>query len=100
MAENRRSTNTIVIHLSGGCWNGYDATDGSNLDLFVFDWDDFEDEPIGYWQDRAQAVKDLLQRNNPDAYADIQETLREAQAERDSEQAQDARQAEAVREMN
>ena len=75
--------NVVVVYIDGGCYNGYDSD--LALDVHIFDWDDFSDDPVTYWQELSEDIKTLIQKNNPELYASVLETYEDAKAEADEE---------------
>jgi hypothetical protein len=92
-------TNRIraVVYLSGGCFEGYDSE--HPVEIEPFDWDDFNSEPITYWNDLSQEAKDVI-KTNECVSQQIQDTLDEAYKEQAEQNDQDNRKADAIREMN
>lgn len=75
--------NTVVVYMDGGCYNGYDSD--LALDVHIFDWDDFADDPITYWENYPEEIKTVIQKHNPELYASVLETYMDAKAEADEE---------------
>lgn len=67
-----------VVVLEGGCVS--DVLSLHPVEYEVWDWDDFNDNPIVYWQDREDkdVLKDVF---DPEVYEDILKTLKEAEEE-------------------
>jgi hypothetical protein len=71
--------NVVVVYMDGGCYNGYDSD--LALDVHIFDWDDFADDPITYWEDYPELIKTVIQKHNPELYASVLESYQDAKAE-------------------
>jgi hypothetical protein len=88
----------VVVFIQGGCYET-DLADGP-VNLYVFDWDNFEAAPEEYWEYCPQDMKDFLKQHSEMAYNDIMEKIAEAAAEREREAIADSAKAEAIQAMN
>jgi hypothetical protein len=90
--------NVVVVYIEGGCYNGYDSE--LALKVECFDWDNFQDDPVSYWEYFGDAAKAMIIKRNPELYAEVLATYTEAKADALAEEEQDQRRAQAISHMN
>ena len=75
--------NVVVVYMDGGCYTGYDSD--LALDVHIFDWDGFTDDPITYWENYPEEIKTVIQKHNLELYTNVLEIYEDAKAEADEE---------------
>ncbi len=92
-------TNRIkaLVVVEGGCVS--DVLSLHPVEYDIWDWDNFQDDPVSYWEDRADQ-DDLKELFASEVLADILERYAEAKAYQAENDARDAARAVAVQSMN
>jgi hypothetical protein len=70
----------VIVVMEGGCVN--DVLGVQNFD--IFDWDDFIDNPLAYWDDRGSSGSEYwgsIESLSPKLYREIEDRVATAQAE-------------------
>jgi hypothetical protein len=88
----------ILVMVQGGCVQ--DVTHSADQGWDVWDCDDFEDDPLSYWEVRDDETRAHIREHWPTLYAEILETVEKAQHEAAIEALEESRKAEAVQAMN
>ena len=84
----------ILVVVEGGIVQDVLSDTGRTVDYNVWDWNDFEDDPVSYWEEKTDASKAVYRRTvHPEVYADMIKRYNRAkkreQDEREAEQSKD-----------
>jgi len=66
----------VVIFTEGGNYKGHTAS--TPIEAESFDWDDFKDDPVDYWESFPEAFKELLKAEDSLTFRDITEQYAQA----------------------
>jgi hypothetical protein len=69
----------VVAFVKGGIVEDIEASAPANC--YAFDWDDFADSPLDYWEERDPELRAHIQAQFPERYRRIEKRLARARKE-------------------